>query len=230
MGKEVNWIKTHCARMDHGGCALLVGVQNKQVVAVKGDPDGYLNRGYVCPKGLAAPERLNDPGRLHHPIKQIGGRGSGQWQRIGWDEALDDISDNLSAIKDRYGSRAVAFCQGMPKGMEHFALIRLANLFGSPNVVAVQDVCHAPREISGIHTCGFYPVVDWHNPNELIIVWGSNPTATNEEGQICSLLKTQIDRGAEIIVVDPRRTELAPKRNPGFRFDPARMRRWLWPW
>jgi anaerobic selenocysteine-containing dehydrogenase len=99
----------------------------------------------------------------------------------------------------------------MPKGLEHFVLIRLANLFGSPNVVAVQDVCHAPREVSGLHTCGFYPVADFHHQNDLVLLWGSNPTSTNEEGQICSLLLEQIKQGAELIVVDPKRTELASK-------------------
>jgi len=216
MKKEVNWVKTHCARMDHGGCALLVGVHENRVVAVKGDPDGYLSRGYVCPKGLAAPERLASSKRLQHPLKRAGERGSGRWRQIGWDEALAEISDRLAETRERHGARSVAFCQGMPKGLEHFALIRLANLFGSPNVVAVQDVCHAPREISGLHTCGFYPVVDWHHPNELIVLWGSNPAATNEEGQICSLLRSQIERGSEIVVVDPRRTELA-----------SRARHWL---
>ena len=211
MSGDINWIKTHCARMDHGGCALLVGVRDNRVVAVKGDPDGFLNRGYVCPKGLAAPQRLAAPGRLKHPLKRVGDRGGGRWRRISWEEALDAVSSNLSAVRARSGARSVAFCQGMPKGLEHFALIRLANLFGSPNVVAVQDVCHAPREVSGMHTCGFYPVVDWHHPAELILIWGSNPTATNEEGQICALLQAQIERGAEIAVVDPRRTELAAR-------------------
>jgi len=95
--------------------------------------------------------------------------------------------------------------------MEHFALIRLANLFGSPNVVATQDVCHAPREITGLHTCGFYPVTDFHHQSQLVILWGSNLTATNEEGEICRPLLEQIKTGTRIIVVDPRKTALAGK-------------------
>jgi anaerobic selenocysteine-containing dehydrogenase len=99
----------------------------------------------------------------------------------------------------------------MPKGLEHFALIRLANIFGSPNVVAVQDVCHAPREISGLHTCGFYPVTDYHYRSALVLLWGSNSTSTNEEGEICRPLLSQLRQGTELIVVDPRRTALAAK-------------------
>jgi anaerobic selenocysteine-containing dehydrogenase len=197
--------------MDHGGCALSVGVKNGRIQAIKGDPDGYLNKGYICPKGLASSDRLTHPLRLKHPLKRKGSRGEGKWQKISWEEALGLISEKLQETKDRLGARGVAFCQGMPKGLEHFVLIRLANIFGSPNVVVVQDVCHAPREVSGLHTCGFYPVADFHHENKLVLLWGSNPTSTNEEGQICSLLLERIKQGAHLIVVDPRRTELAAK-------------------
>ena len=211
MADDVRWVKTHCARMDHGGCALLVGVKNNKIVGIKGDPEGYLNRGYICPKGVASPQRLTHPSRLTHPLKRKGSRGEGKWVTIPWDEALGIVVENLQAVKDRIGAKGVAFCQGMPKGLEHFVLIRLANLFGSPNVVVIQDVCHAPREVSGLHTCGFYAVVDFHHQSRLILLWGSNPIHTNEEGQICSLMLDQIKDGTDIIVIDPRRTELASK-------------------
>ena len=197
--------------MDHGGCALLVGVESNKIVSVKGDPEGFLNRGYICPKGIASPQRLDHPARLTHPLKRKGSRGEGGWEQISWDDAIGIISSNLQSVKDQIGARGVAFCQGMPKGLEHFVLIRLANLFGSPNVVAIQDVCHAPREVSGMHTCGFYPVVDFHHQSRLMLLWGSNPTSTNEEGQICSLMLDQIKQGTDIMVVDPRKTELAAK-------------------
>jgi anaerobic selenocysteine-containing dehydrogenase len=191
--------------MDHGGCGLRVGIKNNRIVEITGDPQGVLNHGFLCAKGRASADRLYHPLRLKQPLKRRGPRGSGQWDPISWSEALTVVGDQLNRIKSRHGARAVAFCQGMPKGLEHFVLIRLANLFGSPNVVAVQDVCHAPREITGIHTCGFYPVADYDHPSDLVMLWGSNITATNEEGQICSRFQKQIDAGAELIVVDPRR-------------------------
>jgi len=211
MDDDIRWVKTHCARMDHGGCALLVGVKGNRIVKVKGDPEGFLNRGYACPKGLHTAERLNHPARLKHPLRRSGNRGSGEWQTISWPEALQTISEKLDRIRERDGARAVAFCQGMPKGLEHFVLIRLANLFGSPNVVAVQDVCHAPREIGGLHTCGFYPVADLHRQSRLVVLWGSNITRTNEEGAIGKLLMDQLRDGTKLIVIDPRRTALAEK-------------------
>ena len=195
--------------MDHGGCALLVGLKDNKIVSVKGDPDGFLNRGYICVKGLASPERLTHPDRLRYPLKRIGRKGEGKWERISWPDAIKEIADNLKAIKEEHGAKAVAFCQGMPKGMEHFVLIRLANIFGSPNLVGPQDVCHAPREITGVHTCGFYPVVDFHHKSKVVVIWASNVTSTNEEGEISSLLLEQLKNGTELIVVDPRKTRLA---------------------
>jgi len=211
MDTDIRWEKTHCARMDHGGCALLVGIKDNRIIKVKGDPDGYLNKGYVCMKGMASPERLTHPDRLTKPLKRRGKRGEGRWEEISWSSAVDEISKNFNRIKEEYGAKGIAFCQGMPKGLEHFVLIRLANIFGSPNVVAVQDVCHAPREITGIHTCGFYPVVDFHHKSKLVMLWGSNITSTNEEGEICSLLMKQVQDGTDLIVVDTRKTELAKK-------------------
>jgi anaerobic selenocysteine-containing dehydrogenase len=211
MSDDIRWVRTHCSRMDHGGCALLVGVRDNRIVKIKGDPEGFLNRGYICTKGLAAADRLTHPSRLKHPLKRAGKRGEGRWDRISWPEALEEISRNLNRIKAEHGSKAVVFGQGMPKGLELFGLIRLANLFGSPNVIAVQDVCHAPREISGVHTCGFYPVADFHHRSELVVLWASNVTSTNEEGQVCSLLLERLKEGTPLIVIDPRRTPLADR-------------------
>ena len=211
MEDKIRWVKTHCGRMDHGGCALLAGVKDNEIVKVKGDPDGFLNKGYVCPKGLASPDRLSHPDRLKHPLKRVGKQGEGKWERISWPNAIEEISENLNRIKTKYGAKGVAFCQGMPKGLELFVLIRLANIFGSPNAVGIQDVCHIPREITGNHSCGFYPVTDFHHPSKLVMLWGSNITSTNEEGTICSLLLNQMKNGTELIGIDPKKTELAGK-------------------
>lgn len=211
MSDDLRWVKTHCARMDHGGCALLVGVKDNRIEAIKGDPEGFLNKGYTCVKGLASPERLTHPDRLRHPLRRAGEKGAGKWERISWPEALSAVAENLIKVREQYGARGVAFGVGMPKGLEHFILIRLANLFGSPNVIASQDVCHAPREITGVHTCGFYPVADFHHKSKLAVLWGSNITSTNEEGEICSMLLKQMKEGTELIVVDPRRIDLAKK-------------------
>lgn len=221
MSQEIRWVKTHCARMDHGGCGLLAGVKGDQIVEIKGDPEGFLNKGYTCYKGSVSHDRLYHPDRLRHPLKRAGERGEGKWQEVSWEDALKETADHLLKIKAEYGARAVGFGVGMPKGLEHFVLIRLANIFGSPNVIASQDVCHAPREITGIHTCGFYPVADLHHPTRLVLSWASNLLSTSEEGQIASQLLDQLRNGAELIVVDPRKTELAARADIWLQLRPG---------
>ena len=209
MSEDLVWHKTHCARMDQGGCSLLIGVRQGRVVRVKGDPDGYLNQGYICAKARSLPERLYHPQRILYPYRRVGPRGAGRWERITWEQALEAIVSNLETSRAKYGAQGVAFGSGMPKGLDHFALLRLANCFGSPNVVGVQDVCHMPRELAGRLTCGFYPVPDYRQSSELVMLWGSNPLNTNEEGAICKSVMQSIRRAGRLIVVDPKKTPLA---------------------
>ena len=209
MDNQSKWHKTHCSRMDHGGCALNVKTKGGKITGITGDPEGFLNQGYSCPKGRAAAEIHESPHRLKTPLIRTGPRGTNQWRKATWPEALDATARGLDQARQEYGAKSAAFCQGMPKGLEHFALIRLANTFGSANVVAVQDVCHAPRELTGRHMCGFYPVADVHRRSDLIVLWGSNTRATNEEGIINSQITARIRQGADLMVIDPRKTPLA---------------------
>lgn len=213
--------RTHCARMDHGGCGLLVTVRDGQVVRIKGDPDSPISYGYICPKGLASMERLYHPARLLHPLVRTGQRGEGKWRQTSWREALEILSGKILETKRRLGARSVLFGQGSPKGLEFFLLLRLANVLGSPNVIGPGNVCHMPREISGVMTCGFWPEVDYEHPPKCILLWGSNLNHTNEEGIIRSRLRRALDRGARLIVVDPRPTEMAERAEIWLRIRPG---------
>jgi anaerobic selenocysteine-containing dehydrogenase len=207
--EQTKTFKTHCSRMDHGGCGLLVDVVDGRISGIKGDPQCSLSRGYICPKALAISEKISHPDRLTTPLLRQGARGEGRWKAISWPEALSYMVERLSRIREEYGPQAVVFAQGAPKGLEHFVMIRLANVFGSPNVSGPQHVCHMPREIAGQLTCGFFPIPDYEGPTSLILNWGSNLVKSNEEGVPGSRLLGSIKKGADLIVVDPRRTHLA---------------------
>ena len=69
----------------HGGCIHLVTVEDGKVVEVRPDPDAPLNRGHACEKGMTIIEQMYHPDRLTHPMKRVGPRGSGRWERISWD-------------------------------------------------------------------------------------------------------------------------------------------------
>ncbi len=204
-------VKTFCARMDHGGCGILVHLEGGKISKIEGDPDCPLNRGTICAKGLAQIEKLSHPERLLSPLKRTAGRGEGKWARISWEEALETIAQKLKEIIEHSGPEAVAFAQGTPKGLELFVLMRLANLLHIPNLSTPGHICHMPRETASHLTCGFFPVPDYDHPPACVLVWGSNLFQTNEEGVIGSQLRRALDQGTRLIVIDPRKTGLASK-------------------
>jgi anaerobic selenocysteine-containing dehydrogenase len=206
-------IKTFCARMDHGGCGLLIHVEDGKIVRVEGDPDYPLNQGTMCAKGIAQVERLNHPDRVRYPMKRAGEKGEGRWERISWEEALSTIAQKIQENIDRGEQRTIAFAQGTPKGLELYMMIRLANLLKVPHVATPGSICHMPRETAAVITCGFFPVPDYDHPPALVLVWGSNLFQTNEEGVIGSQLRRALDRGAKLVTIDPRKTLLASRAN-----------------
>ena len=201
-------IKTFCARMDHGGCGLLVHLENGRVTRIEGDPESPLSRGYICAKGRAQTEKLTHPDRLLYPLLRTGERGQGKWRTISWDEALKRLTEALETTIARHGPESIAFGQGTPKGLESYLLLRLANLLRIPHVSTPGSVCHMPRETASALTAGFFPVPDLDHPPASIIAWGSNLLQTNEEGVLGVQLKRAIDRGSKLVVIDPRRTQL----------------------
>ncbi len=204
-------VKTYCARMDHGGCGILAHVENGKITKIEGDPDSPISKGYICAKGLAQIERINHPDRLLSPMKRMGEKGEGKWKHISWDEALDTIAGKINETIERDGQKAISFAQGTPKGLEIYLMIRLANLLNIPNISTPGNICHMPRETASNLTCGFFPIPDYSGFPACVIVWGSNLFQTNEEGIIGSQLKGAIDRGAKLIVIDPRKTGIASK-------------------
>ncbi len=92
-------VKSHC-RMCHGGCGVLVYTKNGRAAKIAGDPDCPINHGTLCTKGLASAQLAYHPDRLTYPVKRVGPKASGKWERISWDEALDTIAERISDYKD----------------------------------------------------------------------------------------------------------------------------------
>ncbi len=201
--------KSHC-RMCHGGCGVLVYLKDGKVAKIAGDPDCPINHGTLCSKGLASAQLAYHPDRLTYPVKRIGPKGSGKWERISWDEALDAIAERINRYKEEHGPESVVF--GYGTGRDNEAVIyRIANCLGSPNVLTAGHFCYGPRLATSISTCGTNPVVDYENFPKCIISWGNNVTIVNADEYKGEGFSVALDHGAKLISVDPRFTRIAAR-------------------
>lgn len=192
------------------GCGVLVHVSNGRVVRVEGDPDNPLNKGELCPKGMASVEYLYHPDRLLHPLKRIGERGEGKWLPISWDEALDTVAGKLAETRDNQGAESVIFIEGSFKGgYQGDLLIRFANVFGSPNVAYQGHVCFVPRKHASDITYGFYAISDIDYPPASITVWGKN--LVENLHHVHQRVMRAVERGAKLMVINPNKVEGAEK-------------------
>ena len=211
-------IKTTCG-ICQIGCGALATVTDGQVTKVAGDPDHPLNKGVLCPKGLASLEYLYHPQRIRQPMKRLGNRGEGNWQTISWEEAIDFTAKSLMNVKDRFGPEAIAFMRGAAKGVQDELLARFANLVGSPNFLSMGYVCFIPRHHASMLTYGHFPIPDIDHPSKTIIVWGENTSETlfHVSARILKALKM----GARLVVIDPLRTEDARMADLWLRIKPG---------
>ena len=92
-------------------------MEDGRPVRIEGDPQNPMNKGRLCQKGAASLEYLNHPDRLKHPLRRIGPRGSDQWERVSWDDALDRVADRLTALAKAHGPQAFVFLRGASKGL-----------------------------------------------------------------------------------------------------------------
>lgn len=199
--------------MCHGGCGVLVHVDNGRVVKITGDPESPLNRGKICAKGVAAIEHLYHPDRLKYPMKRAGRRGEGRWERISWDEALATIASKIDRFRREFGPESIAIGQGT--GRYYFAqVLRFANALGTPNWCEPGTAqCFIPRIVAGLMTYGDLPICDYYgevNP-ACLLVWGHNPVVSGPDGEIQFRVRECLKKGTKLIVVDPRKTEMAAK-------------------
>jgi len=200
----------------HGGCGVLVTVKEGRVVRIKGDPDSPVNRGWLCVKGKRYASITHHPDRLTVPLRR---KGSG-FEEVDWETAFGEISRRFLEIKAEHGPEALVLGYGTGRDNEAF-IYRLANTFGTPNVLTAGHMCYGPRIVTGITRCGNLPVVDLRGGPECVIVWGANPLVSNPDEYKGIYLARAMRRGAKIISVDPRRSMVARQADLWLRLRPG---------
>lgn len=207
----------------HEGCGVLLYAKDGIIKKIEGDPLHPYNQGHLCPRCAAFPEVIYHPDRITHPLKRVGKRGEGLWERITWDEACDTIQTRLTEIFDVYGGKS--FCTLLGTGRDlMWQPYRLTFGMGSPNTGGglSGSSCYIPRVIAGVAVFGdIYPLMDgsaqfedrydnpaWKAP-ECILMWGCNVVDSNPDGVFGAWTVECMKYGSQLISVDPRATWLA---------------------
>lgn len=222
------------------GCGVNIGLKHGQIcrltplknrlnytpISEKAEtPDSLVGQpqGMGCPRGTRAPEIVYSPDRLLYPLKRVGPRGSGQFERVSWDEALDTVAGLFRHVAARYGPQAVCIYTGRgtferslcdlltPAGVRTSSAWNLLFPFGSPNTTGVGAICYVAHGVlAPVTTFGVWDADTTADLEQadLIVVWGDNP-ATDSSPINLLRLKAAQKRGAELVVIDPRRSETA---------------------
>lgn len=165
-------------------------------------------RANICMKGVHAPSGFAHSSRVLKPLKRTGPRGSGQWAEVGWDEAMYDIASRLSDIVARHGAEALAVSTSQWNTQtDNGACRRFMNLLGSPNWISGVAICAGNTAAINRIVYGWYPYADFPQTN-CIVLFGHNPKK-HSWTPIYNAIRRAQERGAKLIVLDPRRSENA---------------------
>lgn len=162
-----------------------------------------------CPRAGQAVEYFDHPDRLNYPMKRVGKRGEGKWQRISWDQAMDEIAGKLASIRDRFGPEAVQTLGGSYKGAGDSSCWRWTNLWGTPNILYQGKNCGEAELLAEWSTYGDQSIISKGvvpGVTGCAILWGSAAVVDSNAGRK-NLLAFKA-AGGKLIAVDPRRTKL----------------------
>lgn len=205
------------------GCGAIVSFdEENRIDRLEPDPDAPAGK-ILCPIAGSAKEIVYGDQRLTRPLKRVGPKGTHAFEPVSWDEAYDIIVRKLNELKDNHGPETVGIYTGTGtyersfkdifqlKGSEIYLASNVLFPFGSPNAFGVGAPCYtaigvlAPKLTMGCLHMDMFSDVD---NSDLILVWGTDPS-TSTPPEMFQRLKTAAEEGAEIIVIDPRKTRAA---------------------
>lgn len=204
--KIVRTICTHCAV----GCGVYAEVQNGVWVRQEIAQDHPISRGGHCCKGAGAIDMVTSPKRLKYPLKKV----NGKWQKISWEQALDEVSKKLLDIRKKDGPDAVMWI-GSAKVSNEMAYLqrKLAAFWGTNNIDHQARICHSTTVAGVANTWGYGAMTNSINDirhSKCVFFIGSNAAEAHPIAMQHILYAKEVNN-APIIVVDPRFTKTAAK-------------------
>lgn len=195
-------------------CGLEIKLEDGQIRSIRGDKKDPISKGHICPKAVALQDIYNDPDRLKTPVKKT----STGWKKISWEQAYDEVTDNLKHIQSHHGKNSVAVYLGNPTVHNLDAMIFGPMFFRTlktKNRYSATSVDQLPEQLVSLLMFGhssLIPLPDLDR-TDFHIIFGANPVVSNGSLMtapgVTKRLKNIRKRGGKLVVIDPRRTETA---------------------
>jgi len=194
-------------------CAWIITRENGRAVRLQGDPDHPMTRGTLCEKmdGFLT-DVVYNPERVLHPLKRVGDKGAGRFERVSWDQALDEVATRLKSIIDRYGAEAILpYSYGGTEGLVQRGSIdrRFFTRLGASQLertICGSTVDAGVKATLGTST-GMMP--EDLERSRFILMWGGNPVVTNPHGW--RFVERARASGTRLVVIDPLRSPTAAR-------------------
>jgi anaerobic selenocysteine-containing dehydrogenase len=190
-----------------------VEVEKGKVVKARGNRNSPVNHGRICVKGMNYPNMVYGPERLLYPLQRIGKRGKGEFKRISWEQALDEIYKKLKNLRGQYGPESVLYYNrfanlGVVKNCAYSFWYQFGGFTSTYG-----GLCDSAAQEAITLTYGEVKhnrISDLEN-SKLIILWGSNPTYTNIH--LMHYINKAVGKGVKLITIDIRENESGAKSN-----------------
>ncbi|PPI84159.1 formate dehydrogenase [Marinobacter maroccanus] len=207
---------THCSV----GCTVEAEVQNGVWTGQEPGWDSPFNMGAHCAKGASVREHAHGERRLKSPMKMV----NGQWQKISWDTAINEIGDKMLEIREQSGPDSVYWLGSAKFNNEQAYLFRkFAAYWGTNNVDHQARICHSTTVAGVANTWGYGAMTNSYNDihkSKAIFIIGGNPAEAHPVS-LLHVLKAKEENNAPLIVCDPRFTRTAAHADEFVRFRPG---------
>ncbi len=208
--KTIETKKVICPHDCPDTCAMSVTVEDGTITKVYGDESHPFTQGFLCVKTNYYLERLYSPLRIKYPLRRVGPKGSGQFERISWDEAVRTIGEKFGDIRREFGAEAILpYSYAGTMGLLSYASMdrRFFNYLGASQLD--RTICSTAGKVGYTYTMGASLGTDPESivNAKLIIAWGTNPVSTNVH--LMPFINEARKRGAKLVTVDPHRSKTA---------------------
>ncbi|WP_040813890.1 molybdopterin-containing oxidoreductase family protein [Nocardia concava] len=207
-------LPTYC-RICEPLCGLIATVEDGRLIQLRADKEHPLSRGNACPKGIAFTEIQNDPDRVLYPLRRTA---AGEFERVSWDTALDEIGERLRGLIDEHGMHSLGWYFGNPSSFSYSHTLWMLGFqmaAGLKHVYSAgsQDINNrfvASQLLYGSSTSVPVPDLD---RTDFLLMLGANPLVSHGSAMSVPRVRDKLTaitkRGGRVVVIDPRNTETA---------------------